>query len=739
MIWKNSTVRTAILIISFILAVCLFFLNSWLTIPIGIIYAIIIPGFLLFAAIRREIEASWTTVILSVALGVTTFMFLALLVNVVGSVTGNQHPLTIGSLIPANFLLVAFLSCFYRRWTIKMTRSFTPLSVFERSLIVASFITLVCFIVGAASLNNGFVGWLSVFCFLSIPIFIIVLFVKHKTVRGNVAITVLWVLSLGLLLSGWLRSWYVSGPDVSLEYRLAEIVSTNNIWSIETIKHAYNSCLSVSLFAPAVGIITKSSLALTFKFIIPLLYSLVVPIVYLITVQFLKKRSAIIASAFFMAQPVFVVWWWIPIRQQVAFLLFGALLLLIVQYKERSRRMLALLLILSLGLVVAHYTTALMAIAYFAVVWVISSILYRSKRHTSLKSPVPLVIIVLLMVSYFIWYAQLTYGFSGVTQFATKSLSGITSLLDGVGTGDKKDVLSQINIFSTQKQPDHPLEDYEQKRSEAIRSAYSEKNMYSEQETGEYQTEEVVPKKQNDTWLEAIRQLFISLSKVVVILGVLVILWLSIKNNELRRYAILSASALGMLAVTAILPSFSVSYDLVRTYQQLLFVMAGIFSIIFLVRRKYRNISSYILLGFTVIFFVLTSHTLSFFYHSSTTPVNLSNQGTEHLYRYTVRTDVLLGDWLMTHTTKEDTISGDSLARDRLRLTLDPNKSQSMLNTVMPTALPRSAYVIKNQYANAENAYDTFESNLIIYNYPTPFLNSMKNAVYSNNGSVLYR
>ncbi len=738
--WKNSTLRNGILGLSFILGIAILLLKSWFTIPIGLVFAVGIPGFLVLASIRREIDFSWSTIIYSVALGVTSFMFLALLVNMMGILMGSPHPLTLGILIPANFLLISLLCIGYKKWNIKKAEySEGALTALERRLVVASIVVLACFIAGAANLNNGADGWLSVLCFLSIPVFIVILFWKHKTIRSGVTITVLWLIALGLLLSGWLRSWYVSGPDVSLEYRLAEIVSNNNLWSIETIKHAYNSCLSVSLFAPAIAIITKTSLALTFKFIIPLLYSLIVPTVYLITEHFLKKRGAIIASAFFMAQPVFVVWWWIPIRQQIAFLLFGALILLIVQFKDRTKRMLSLLLILSLGLVVAHYTTALIAIAYFTIVWIASSILHRNKRITSLRSPVPLIVIVLLIASYFIWYAQLTYGFGGVAQFATKSISGITDFIDGTSSGDKKDFLSQINIFSNQKQSDHPFEDYEQTRNEAIRGAYGEKNMYSNSETAGHEVRETPLEEPGDAQLETIRQLVISASKLFVIVGVLVTLWLSLKNDNIRRYAILSSSALGMLAVTAVLPSFSVSYDLVRTYQQLLFVMAGIFSIIFLAPRKYRNISAYGLLAFVVVFFVLTSHTLSYFYQSSSVPVNLSNQGTEHVYRYAQKSDVLLGDWLVANTKKDDTISGDSLARDRMRLTLDPNKSQSMLNTVIPTAVPRSAYVIKNRYANAERAYDTFESKMLIYSYPTKFLDQTKNVIYSNTGNQLYR
>lgn len=738
--WKNSTLRNGILGISFILGIAALVLNSWLTIPIGILYAVVIPGFLIFASIWREIDFSWLTIIYSVALGVTAFMFLALFVNIAGFLLGNPHPLTIGVLVPANFLLISLLCIGFKKWNINRAElsegTFTAL---ERGLVVASIFVLICFIAGAAILNNGGNGWLSVLCFLSIPVFIIILFWKHRTVRSGVAITVLWLVALGLLLSGWLRSWYVSGPDVSLEYRLAEIVSTNNLWSIETIKHAYNSCLSVSLFAPAIGIITKTSLALTFKLTIPFLYSLIVPIVYLITEHFLKKRGAIIASAFFMAQPVFVVWWWIPIRQQIAFLLFGALLLLIIQFKDRTRRMLSLLLILSLGLVVAHYTTALIAIAYFTIVWIASSILSRNKRLTSLRSPVPLVVILLLITSYFIWYAQLTYGFGGVAQFASKSIGGITSFVSGVGSEDKGDFLSQITIFPDKKQSEEVFETYEQTRTDALRSAYGEKNMYSEQETAGHEVQNTPPEKPKDAQLEMVRQLIISLSKAIVILGVLVTLWLSIKNDTIRRYAILSSSALGMLAVTAVLPSFSVSYDLVRTYQQLLFVMAGIFSIIFLAPRKYREMSAYALLGFVVVFFVLTSHTLSYFIQSPSVPVNVSNQGTEYAYRYAQKSDVLLGEWLSVNTQKNDTISGDSLARDRMRLTLDPNKSQSMLNTVMPTALPRSGYVIKNRYVNAVNAYDTFESKMMIYNYPTKFLDETKNVIYSNTDNQLYR
>ncbi len=726
-IWKNRTLPTKVLVVGFIMSLAILLINSWITIPLGIILAIIIPGILVLASTGYEIRINWSTAILGVALGVTSFTFLALAVNMTGVFFGSTHPLSLISLVVANYSLIALLCIFRTKWNIK-NGIFPVLSRLEKIVIVLSLFILAGFVVGAALLNNGATGWLSLFCFLSIPVLLFILFWKHAVLNRNVIITSLWLLSLGLLLSGWLRSWYVSGPDVSLEFKLAETVTLHGLWSTDTIRHAYNSCLSVSLLAPAISIITKSSLALTFKLIIPLLYSLVVPTVYLIAERFFKKRGAIIASAFFMAQPVFVVWWWIPIRQQIAFLLFGALLFLIVKVAERSRRVLLLLLFLSLGLVVAHYTTALIAIAYFAIVWIVSAIISRSKRLGSFKSPVPFVLVILLGVAYFIWYAQLTYGFNGVTQFAGKSLEGITSIFS-----------EGKRIPSSSVHPEESFAEYENTRSRAIREAYGEKNMYPEKDTAAYTPQKMEPEEQNDATLEVVRQVFIAASKAVVIAGVIMGLWLAVKRKELRKYALLSASALGMLGITAVLPSFSVSYDLVRTYQQLLFVMAGIFSIALLLPSRWRVFGEYALFGFVSIFFVLTSHSLSFFYGSSATPVNLSNYGTEYTYRYATKNDVLMGEWLAQHTKSDATISGDSLARDRMRLSLDPAKSQAMLNTVLPTALPRSSYVIRNTHANEVKAFDTYESKMVIYNFPTAFLNEKKNAIYSNTGGVVYR
>ena len=742
MIQSNKPFLFKVLALSFILGLLIILLNSWIVIPLGLIYSLFIPGFLTLLTIQRSVSLSWSSIIYSLGLGITQFTFLALFVNVIGHTAGNNRPLTIGTLVTANFILIALLGLGHKRWQFvrpDLSPHFTKL---EKWVLAGSFLLLISVIVGAISLNNTGSGIISFLCFLAIPLVFILLFWKSKSLRSNVVITSLWLIAISLLFSGWLRSWYVSGPDISLEYRLAEIVSSNNLWSLDTIKHAYNACLSVSLFAPALGILTKSSLALVFKFIIPFLYSFVVPIVYLITQRFLQKRGGIIAAAFFMAQPVFVVWWWIPIRQQIAFLLFGAALLLITEFKAKTKQSILILLILSLGLVVAHYTTALMAITYFIVVWIVATILSKNKRFKSIKSPIPFAIIILLVVSYFVWYAQLAYGFSGVTQFVTKSLGGISELItptqDDESKG-QKDILSQLNIFSNQKQPQVSLEEYADKRVTSIRNAYSEKNMYSSTDTEPYPTSEAKAPPQNDTLIQTIRQLFISISKAIVVVGTIVAVWLAFKNERMHKYAILSLSALLILGITTVLPSFSVSYDLVRTYQQLLFVMAGIYVLIFLVPRRYRSFGNAAIIGFVSLYFVFTSHTLSYLSSSPSVPANLANQGTEFTYRYAQKTDVMLGEWITDNISKDSTISGDSLARDRLRLTLDPNRSQAMLNTVMPTALPRNGYVIQNTRVNATTAFDSFESTLFMYNYPAAFLSDKKNIIYSNSGSRLFK
>jgi hypothetical protein len=174
--WKNKKLRNVIIALSFVLGCGALLLNSWLTIPIGLVYAVLIPGFLILITIRREVSLSWSTVIYSSALGVTAFMFLALLVNMLGFLFGDFHSLTIGALVSANFLLICALCAGYKRWNLTYGLRHGSLSKLEKGLIGVSLLVLICFVIGAASLNNESAGWLSFLCFLSIPIIIIVLY-----------------------------------------------------------------------------------------------------------------------------------------------------------------------------------------------------------------------------------------------------------------------------------------------------------------------------------------------------------------------------------------------------------------------------------------------------------------------------------------------------------------------------------------------------------------------------------
>lgn len=735
----NRNLLAAILAGSALIGLLLLVIHGWLTIVLGVVYAILLPGFMGLAAIRGVIRFTWPTLIYSLAFGIVSFTFLALTVNGIGLLLHSTAPLTLENLVVANFAFLGLLAIPYKRWDIQIAAHHTRLNRIEIGVLGASLLLATASIIGAVILNNGQSGLLSFLVFLAIPLLLVFLFWKNKSMRSGVTATSLWLIAIALLLSGWLRSWYISGPDVSLEYKLAEMVTSANIWSLETIKHAYNACLSVSLFAPALSIITKTSLVLVFKFIVPILYSAVVPIVYLLTKRYLSERGGIVGAAFFIAQPVFVVWWWIPLRQQIAFLLFGAILLLITEYKARDRRTLSLLLLLSLGLVVAHYTTALIAIAYFVTVWLTAVLLSKNKRFTSLKSPVPPVIIVLLIAAYFVWYAQLTYGFNGVTQFIAKSFGGISSLVthEKQENEEKKpfDILTALS--STPSPP--TLEAYSEKRVTNIRNAYGEKNMYDLAETQNYPSSLApLPNEENGV-LQTIRQGFISLSKLLIVVSVIAVVWRAVRDGNLRRYAALALGGLATLVLTIALPSFSASYDVVRTYQQLLFVMASLFILVILAPKRWQKLANISAISFVAVYFVLTSHTLSFLDSSPSVPANLANTGTEFTYRYVNASDIALGQWLAQNTDAKATISGDSLARDRLRQTLDPNRSQAMLNTVIPTGLPKNGYVIQNIQANKTNSYETHESQLFSFNFPSQFLEEKKNIIYSNSGNRLFR
>ncbi|HUA13297.1 MAG TPA: DUF2206 domain-containing protein [Candidatus Sulfotelmatobacter sp.] len=592
-------------------------------------------------------------------------------------------------------------------------------------------------IFGAIRLNNFQNNDLTLTAYaLIVAVFVFILF-KHDKLKSFSIVSSLWLCGLGIILSGWLRSNYVSGPDISMEYEIYRTVLNSGYWSISEFKDAYNACLSVGLLTPVLSVITKLSGALVFKFVVPLIYSLLVPTVYLISRRFLSTGLSVAGTVFFMAQPAFEVWWNIPIRQEIAFFFFGLMILNMVYSKSHNANRVTLFLLFLYAVILTHYSTAYIAVILFILINITHSVLLRGGRGKNVKADIyipSLIVIIMATVSVFAWYSQVTYGFNNVTGFIDKSINNLGAIFENDSQGQGQSFASQIDFLS---KPGTVSTNYRQLSTEINRNAKREfgaSNLLHG--TSELQLHSPYPENSFFSKLGTLRQFIIVMSKLALLVGVVAISYISLKTKKLFSYSVLVIASIIFLVLSSVIPFFSIDYSQARMYQQLLIVMSGAIGGITLIKRE-KN-SYRILSLFVVVYFFFSLSLYSLLFRNNNTPMNFNNYGEDYSLYYVHSSDYFAANWIAGNYDHKSIVA-DSFADYKLRLSGNASLNNRLWPYLVTSTIPKDSYVFSD-YANLQTktSFTAYQDGIITYVYPYKALNNSKNLVYSNSKDIVY-
>jgi uncharacterized membrane protein len=259
-----------------------------------------------------------------------------------------------------------------------------------------------------------------IFLVLAMMVFVVVHESKKSpSNKEHLLMMLIFTISLTLLLSQSLASDGLLGWDIHGEYNVFLQVLTQGAWHPD-IFIPYNSVLSVSILPVILNIVSGLTGIEIFKVIFPLLYSIVPVLLYRLYRRFLVPEAAFVAVFFFVSYRTFYVELIGLARQEAAeILLVLSLLLLFSARSLKTRSMLSVILILTFGIVTAHYS-----IAYIYAFLLLSSFLLSRLFRRRIGEVVNSSMLALTVMILIIWYAFLASGFE-VATFAT-FLSNIT-------------------------------------------------------------------------------------------------------------------------------------------------------------------------------------------------------------------------------------------------------------------------------------------------------------------------
>ncbi|MBU4347885.1 DUF2206 domain-containing protein, partial [Patescibacteria group bacterium] len=235
--------------------------------------------------------------------------------------------------------------------------------------------------------------------------------------------------------------------------------------------------------------------------------------------------------------------------------------------------------------------------------------IFREKREFYATG----LLILLLLVFGFLWYAQLTDVSSGLIDFTKKSFSNMGQMFKDDVRADQSFILDQFNIFYKPIEKTPLLLDYinktEQKKENEIDKYplntykhYQIKVLYSN----------ILPFRLNYSNTKIISLLFEIIKKLIklfIIIGVLYLLFAKIKDNKFDiEFIAMSLIGLSFLFLITIMPFASISYGLFRAYQQILVILSlsAVFGCVIFFKFLKENLRINVAIIFFILYFLLT-------------------------------------------------------------------------------------------------------------------------------------
>jgi len=723
---------------------------------LGFIFLITVPGLLLMLIFRIRSVGFWEYLVYTIGLSVAFIMFAGLLVNWDLPFLGiTDKPLALAPILISFdiLLLIMWVYAILRNADIKPLE-IKPIKLDTRNKIffIIPMLFPVLSILGAFLLNNHGPNILTMIMLGGIALYVLFLVLHRDKLNENVFPWAILLISISLLLSGWLRSWLVSGVDINLEYGIFQLTKEKSIWSLSNFHNAYNAMLSVNILPTILSLFTKVNGSYAIKIFFPLTFSFVPLIVYLIARKYFKVVIGFLASFFFMSQQTFFTWTAIPIRQEIAFLFFGLMLLVLFSKSIPSTMKKTLFIIFGLSMIVSHYSTSYIALAIFLLTYILV-FFYKAFEKRKIKKgkisakdkakfELTLILVLLLLIFSFLWYMQVTDTGSGLINFTKNSFNNMDNLFSKDVQSNGNTILDQFNLFSKPIDQNLQLDKYTKEIENT--SSYGD---YSKETYSSYHPRVISSKIPNSKIdynsiraINFIGDLLKKLMKLFIIIGVFALTLYKFKNKKDKIESMFITIGCFLFFVFLLfLPFISISYDVLRMYQQVLVILAvpaifGSLLIFKFFKYKYR------ILVITLLFLLYFLFLCGFINQATggvESTMRINNFGREYDAYFSHAGEIYSGKWLETNNNYHNTVNLDDKAESKVYLSAI---NQKLKRDILPPTITNDNYVYST-YANSKNqiAFKVFTGNSLLFNFPSDFLNENKNKVYANGGSEIFK
>jgi len=702
----------------------------------------------------------WEYLVYTIGLSIAFLMFAGLAVNwILPWLHITDKPLSLTPLlISFNLILFIFGFIAYKKnKDISLQISLPKINWLNKVFFITPMIFPILSILGAITLNNDGPNYLTMLMLGGIAIYVFLIAIFRHRLNENIYPWTILTIALSLLLMLSLRSWYISGFDISKEYQVFQITKEKMLWNMEDFNNIYNACLSITILPTILSLFLHVRDEYIFKFIFQVLFAITpVGIYVLLNKLKVKKILAFLSSLFYISNPWFIDPMTTLNRQEIAFFSFILILLILFEARFTATYRWILLMFFSVSMVVSHYSTTYVTLLIFILSYFLLKLFKSNKGFIIRKFRITTSLItntniykisgfyiLFLIASTFLWYSLITKSSNNIIDFTKNTTQNAQYIFTN---NQKNAIIDQIfNPNSNNNNMDTYNKYYVAKTIEYGKNKYL--SMYDKDS---YKDFTIVPKAYPTLGIRnekifnlgnIIYKIILTSIEFFLFIGILYMIFKKSKKSLVfeKEYICLCMAGVILLAVMIILPYVSKGYNFDRLYMQVMIVLSlieisgGIVVFNFLFRRDKFNARM-----MTVFLIINFLYTYGFIWQliGGKTMMWLNNFGYFYAQTYTHKTEVYSVKWFR-EVSDNSLIYSNYSGRNMLWAY---ERKNNINNDIFPITIDRSAYVFLTYANKIDNVANfSYKGILLGYEYPIKFLDKNKNEIYNNGQSVVYK
>jgi uncharacterized membrane protein len=595
-------------------------------------------------------------------------------------------------------------------------------------------------IAGTVILNNSGNGGLVYFSFIFTSFYILYLFLTNKKIDEHVYIQAIFFIGLSLLLSFSLRSNHILGWDINEEFQVFSKTLENFRWKMSYYPNLdYNSCLSITILPTILKVLTGISPEYIFKLVFQIIFSTLPIFVYTISRKYLEPKYSLITSVLFVSQIWFFEQMPSVVRQEIAFLFYTLVLMVIFDEKLSKAKKNVIALVFFFALIVSHYSTSYIFIVLIGATFLISQLVKIIRAANLNNKKINLLLIILPLAFLFLWEVPITNTGQALSVFYAPLVSDVETksseivINNGLVKDDAKKVLVKKLTL------DEQFENFVKLKFASSTSNSKEVKFFSPEIIDfNVNGDSIFP-----AYLQNIVKIFFKIyhyifAGLLSVVGVIYSLYIvyNKKNEDEYEFMIFNLFGICLVSLMFFIPYLNVYYNFTRLFLQM-FITLSTFSVIggIIIINKYFGSRSVIISVCVWLVFISGVGVIDQFSGGPRKIIFNRAPATSDIY-YISDKEISGAKWLSSELISGDTIQSDVISNLRLQSFGDVN-AENLL--IVPQVISTSTFVYLTQKNIEGVAHYSYKNNLTRYNYPIDFLNSSKNLIYNNTGSIIYK